>query len=220
MTGFVKNRIVNSQTLGDRLAEARNEKNISLEKAAKELKIAYKYLAALEENKLQDIPGRAYLKNFLRLYCAYLDLNFNDSWQLAKELEAHQTVRRLGIDRRHLFLWPKFIKRTLIILAVVAILAFLLFKVQEIFTPPALKIIEPTDGSIVAARQIKIIGSSEPEVEIVINNRLIFVDNRGKFESDLDLQKGLNLIKITSKKRYSLSQEAVVRVLLNETPAP
>ncbi|MBI5766004.1 hypothetical protein HZA71_02130, partial [Candidatus Falkowbacteria bacterium] len=51
---------------------------------------------------------------------------------------------------------------------------------------------------------------------IIINNNNVFVDNEGGFQTTLDLQNGLNLIKITAKKRYGRAREVDLRVLLNE----
>ncbi|MFA5029953.1 MAG: helix-turn-helix domain-containing protein [Patescibacteria group bacterium] len=221
MNHFISNRIVRGKTLGDKLSEAREDRDVSLEKAAKDLNISYKYLLALEENKLSDLPGRAYVRNFLKLYCAYLKLNFNDCWQAARELETIESVKRQGtINKKIFFAWPRLIRRLLLVFLVAAVFVFLVFKVQEIFAPPPLTINTPKDGSMIADKQVQIIGKSQPEVEILINNKNIFVDKNGEFKTTADLQKGLNLIKITAKKRYSRTSETLIRVLLTEAQTP
>jgi len=118
-----------------------------------------------------------------------------------------------NIEKRYFSQWPKIVKRVLIILAVLAILVFLGFRVQMIFSPPYLDIVEPQDGLIATERQIEIIGASQSEAEIVINNQNILVDNEGVFRTTVDLQKGLNLIKITAKKRYGREKVVELRIL-------
>ena len=59
------------------------------------------------------------------------------------------------------------------------------------------------------------------DTENLLNPRFVFVgahwvDKDGNFSTLVDLQKGLNLIKITAKKRYSRISEAEIRVLFNE----
>lgn len=216
MVRFSRQKIVNSQSLGEKLIEARTEQNIDLEKAAKDLNIAFKYLYALENNKLSDLPGRAYLKNFLEQYCVYLQLNFKDCWKSVPKEEEYISKKYPIIDRKDFFSWPRFIKKAIIILVVVTILFFLAFKIQEIFIAPPLDIVQPNDGLITTEKQVVIIGQSQPEVEIIVNNKNVFVDSQGKFEAVIDLQEGLNLVKITAKKKYSRIRELEIRVLLNE----
>ena len=109
--------------------------------------------------------------------------------------------------------WHQLIRRLAILALIAGVLIFLIFKVQHIFAFPRLEVVSPVDGSMVYEKHLKIVGKSEPEVEIMINNKNFFVDSEGEFSADVDLQKGLNLIKITAKKRYSRIKEVDLRVL-------
>lgn len=213
---FTTRRIVKSKTLGEKLKEARAEKGIALDRAAKDLNIAFKYLEALENNELNKLPGRAYFKIFLRRYCQYLDLDFYDSWKSAKGLPSFNPQKNIDLTTRHFRAWSKTTPKIIAAILILAVLVFLIFRVANIFLPPNLTIASPKDNSVVTNRQIQIIGQSEPEVEVVVNNKNIYVDKTGKFQTDLDLSNGLNLIKITAKKRYSRTQEVDIRVLLKE----
>ena len=86
----------------------------------------------------------------------------------------------------------------------------------KIFSPPVLEISYPLDGSLVSEKQITLRGHSAKEVELIVNNKEIFVDDNGNFETIVDLQKGLNLIKITAKKRYSRIQEKEIKLLFKD----
>ncbi len=216
MSGFSKKRIVNAKSLGDKLIEARVEQSINLAKAAKDLNIAYKYLDALEHNKLSDLPGRAYIEKFLKLYCNYLNLDFKECWRSAKDLKISDPKNIMGINKKHFLSWPHLVRRGVVILVILAILVFLGLKVQDIFIAPPLEISSPTNGMSTTAKQLEVVGQSEPEAEIIINNQNVFADSEGVFVAEVGLQKGLNLIKITAKKRYSRIREVEVRVLLLE----
>ncbi|MFA5047408.1 MAG: helix-turn-helix domain-containing protein [Patescibacteria group bacterium] len=216
MTDLAGIKNIKPDNFGDVLKEARLDRGISLDKASKDLNIAFKYLDALEKNRLRDIPGSNYLKSFLNAYCQYLALDFSDLWDRAKIILEKETRRFQPIEKKHFFVWSKFIKQFLIGLVIVVLAAFLIIRVDEIFRPPYLRVIQPLDGSITTSTQILIKGESQKEAEIVINNKLVFVDNRGGFETVVDLQNGLNLIKITAKKRYSRVSAVEVRVLLTE----
>lgn len=64
--------------VGEILRQARQEKGISLSQAEEDTKIRVKYLMALEEDNYAVIPGKAYVKGFLKIYSNYLGLNSED----------------------------------------------------------------------------------------------------------------------------------------------
>jgi len=61
-----------------KLKEARENKNISFEKASEDTRISLKFLKALEEEKYEIFPAEVYLKGFMRIYSEYLGLNSNE----------------------------------------------------------------------------------------------------------------------------------------------
>lgn len=119
-----------------------------------------------------------------------------------------------SLEKKYFLMWPHFLRRFVGILAIVLIVAFLGFSVERIFSAPSLVIFEPMDDLITKSQRLDIIGRSEPEAEVIINNRNIAIDAGGNFKTSVDLQNGLNLIKITAKKRYGRVREVDLRVLL------
>lgn len=63
------------QTVGDMLREKREEFDIDLREAADYLRIRYVYLLALEEGRVDDLPGATYALGFVRAYADYLGLD-------------------------------------------------------------------------------------------------------------------------------------------------
>jgi hypothetical protein len=66
-----------------------------------------------------------------------------------------------------------------------------------------LKIVEPANSVIINDFVIDVIGETEVGAEVKINGKMIFLNKDGYFRETISLQKGLNLIKITAKKKYS-----------------
>lgn len=62
------------QTDGTRLREAREQKGVTLEEAARVTRIAKAYLKALEDDSHDRLPNEAYARGFQRAYARYLDL--------------------------------------------------------------------------------------------------------------------------------------------------
>jgi len=75
------------QTIGQRLKTAREEKNITLEKAFEATRIRVIYLQALEADDLSSMPSPVQARGYLRNYAEYLELNLD---QLLEEVRASQ----------------------------------------------------------------------------------------------------------------------------------
>jgi cytoskeleton protein RodZ len=61
--------------VGEELRDARLALGVSLEEMADELRINRRYLAALEEGRVRDLPGIAYATGFVRSYAQILGLD-------------------------------------------------------------------------------------------------------------------------------------------------
>lgn len=213
MSALIKNNQA-PNPLGDRLREARASLGVSLSKASKDLGVAVKYLEAIENNRPKQLPGREYFNFFLKKYCSYLKLDFLVLQELVdKQPENHSTDEAKNFN---LFSWSKFHRSFFSFIAIVALLSFLFWNIEAIFRPPELEIFSPTDGIITFERQLEVKGRSTKEAEVSINNQPVLVDSDGSFDALIDLQKGLNLIKISAKKRYGRASTAEIRVLFNE----
>jgi len=66
-------------------------------------------------------------------------------------------------------------------------------------TPPELEIIQPTDNITISEENNKfeVIGKTESEVTVLVNEHLVVVDKEGNFKYPLTLSLGENNIKIT-----------------------
>ena len=70
-----ESRPVEAVRVGDELREARLALGISLEAMAEQLRINRRYLAALEEGRVGDLPGMAYGIGFVRSYAQAMGLD-------------------------------------------------------------------------------------------------------------------------------------------------
>lgn len=76
MVRLKSNKTKNSaSSIGGRLKKARLDKGLSLEEAHKDTKIHPRVLEAIEEDRLEKILGRTYVKAFIRNYAHYLGLD-------------------------------------------------------------------------------------------------------------------------------------------------
>ncbi|HRN49871.1 MAG TPA: DUF4115 domain-containing protein [Anaerolineales bacterium] len=73
------------QTVGRALSQQREERGITLERAAEATHIRKHYLQALEEGNFGALPSAAQVRGFLRAYASYLDLDAEDLFELLRQ---------------------------------------------------------------------------------------------------------------------------------------
>ena len=83
------------EKIGEVLAKARLQKNITLQDAENDTKIRVKYLNALEADDFAVIPGRVYVVGFLRTYAKYLGL---DDQKLVAIYQAENKLAALQME--------------------------------------------------------------------------------------------------------------------------
>lgn len=85
------------------LKQARINANLSIEEVSKKLNIRKHYIAALEENRLSEIPSPVYVKGYMKMYAGLLgieldpiDLNFTKD-ECSKKITHAFSKAKLGI---------------------------------------------------------------------------------------------------------------------------
>ncbi|MFZ5754620.1 MAG: helix-turn-helix domain-containing protein [Bacillota bacterium] len=78
--------------IGESLRKARLEKGLSLEVIEKDTKIRRRYLEALENEHWDVIPGRVYLRGFLKTYSRYLGLDDVSLLAALNDVITHQEM--------------------------------------------------------------------------------------------------------------------------------
>jgi len=131
--------------IGEIFKATRLKLGLSLTDVENETKIRSKYLEAIEEENFELIPGRVYLKGFIRTYAKYLGIDDNEeivrfledfrapTYEIEKEGAFQQKSDPKGIPRKYIT----------VILGIVAILVLLgvqnfyeKFLKQEVVAPP------------------------------------------------------------------------------------
>ncbi|MCR4580346.1 MAG: helix-turn-helix domain-containing protein [Treponema sp.] len=116
------------ESYGKLLRNAREEKNLDLDKISREISIERRYLEGLENEDNGVFPGEAYLTGFLRNYSNYLELDAEFLLKLYKNKQIQEAPLPQGLygKRRSRYLIPGIIIPSAILLSVVIVLSILL----------------------------------------------------------------------------------------------
>ncbi len=212
---------IKNKTVGEILEESRREQNLSLEEAASETHIHPKQLTALEAGDYGNLPGGVYSEKILETYANFLNIDFSG---LKKIFEKETILSRKPnqktfvpkISAKNFLVTPRLIKISLAAIAVLLLLTYLGFEINNIFSPPPLDISSPSDNLITDKSTIEVIGQTEKEVKIKINDQEVQIDTEGNFRESVSLKTGLNVIKISAAKKRGRENIIYRQVILKE----
>ena len=219
MPEFTPKKLPLDETPGEKLRQRRHYKNLKIEAVAKTLNIRVEYLLALEEERFDKLPAGLYGKNFLKEYALFLGLapaEFIKYWNQQTDPAAPKNpFSQKIVKKRKFIIFPKIIRNSLVIAAVLICFLYLIFYFKNLTFPPNLTIIEPANNLLTVNRSITVSGWSDPEAAIKINNEAILNGSNGYFSQTVNLKKGLNSLVITAQKPYS-QETTVTREILVE----
>ena len=81
--------------IGDLLRAAREELRLSLDQSARLLHIRLRYIDALEQGRLNELPGITYTKGYLQAYASFLGLDKDEVLRRFENIEEHLTRKHI-----------------------------------------------------------------------------------------------------------------------------
>ena len=88
-----ENTVLEAARVGEELREARIALGVSVEDAASQLRINKRYLMALEEGRVKDLPGAAYALGFVRSYATALGLDADDAVRRFRDMSGTSATK-------------------------------------------------------------------------------------------------------------------------------
>ena len=227
--GFVKTS-VGTLTLGERLKKIRSERRVSLNEISRYTKIPMKYLEYLDEGMYDKLPVDVYVKGFLKNYAEYLGI---DEKVLIRLYEKERGIQnnldksrgkkdeepRKPISISFFVLTPKLIIITLAILLVGGGVFYLYREVGSVSDAPKLIILSPENNLTVSRNSISIEGATDQDAKIFINDQPILTSDEGKFNENITLQSGTNVITVKSVNRLNKETSETLTIQSDYQPS-
>jgi cytoskeletal protein RodZ len=221
MTAFTARQVLSEyKSIGDQLRSTRLQKDWSVLEVARRLKVRPEYVRALEDEDYAALPGGIYGKIFLKKYVNLLGLDYkNIVKNFIKERKIYlsdedDVFSKKVIKRHRLVVFPRVFRNLLIILAIVTCVLYLGFYLKKITAAPNLVILEPASNQVQRELNVSIVGQTEPESEVAINGQVVLIDKSGGFSQIIALKKGVNIIVVKAKKKYSREQTVTRQILV------
>lgn len=197
------------RTVGEMLKIRRTEKKLTLEDVEKKIRIRKKFLLALEENDWNKLPSTAYIKGFLRNYSSFLGLAPEETIAVFRRQFAQKEKSGLlptGVTKPLNAPKVRFTPYTIIVISTIAFLTlffgYLFLQYISIVNPPNLIVDKPLEGEILTSSKVEVLGTTDSDATVAINNQQIASSDNGKFSTTLTLLPGINKIVIESTSKY------------------
>lgn len=209
------------QNVGQMLKSRRQALRLSLAQVEIDTKIRGKFLSALESGNYSSLPNDIYSRGFVQHYASHLGLD-------GPQVAAAYVAERGGVDeartkrpmlergRRIVFTGP-LVTIGGVVMAVIAILWYLLWQFSALAAPPALELSSPDADRVLAGAVIDVAGKTTPGSDISVNDSPVLTDTDGNFSEKLALQDGVNTIRVTAKSKLGKST-VVTRNVLAKLP--
>lgn len=231
---FRRKTIRSDQTLGERLQSARTVHKLTLDDAEEQTHVRWKYLAALEQGRFDDLPEEVYAVGFVHRYAQFLGLDPAEAVTqyrcermaarklglVPEQLPAEQSRLRVNDSVREVrwAVTPKLFWLGASLLVIFAIAGYIWYQVSGFMSAPQLDLAQLQPQMTVSSPTISIQGTTEGFAQVTINAEPVATDPNGNFQQDVHLAPGLNTIEIAARNRLNKETKKQIRVVATYNP--
>lgn len=198
------------QTLGEKLRALRRGQSVTLDVIERDTHIQRRYLEALERGRYDQLPEPMYTRNFIRAYARALKADEQYFIELYEEecgrcdLLDPMRLPRQRVRKGSMFNLPRVVAAGMVALVMAAVVGYFGWQVTELTRPPEVVLYAPEDGMATETALLPVQGEvMKGEVTLTINNEPVVLNADNTFALTVDLERGLNIIIIEAKRRYS-----------------
>ncbi|MEK7459238.1 MAG: helix-turn-helix domain-containing protein [Patescibacteria group bacterium] len=219
--GFVMRKLDRvPKTLGEKLRALRRGQGVTLDVIEHDTHIQRRYLEALERGRYEELPEPMYTRNFIRAYARALEADEQYFIELYEEecgrcdLLTPMRLPRQRVRKGSLFNVPRVVTAGMIAFVMLGVVGYFGWQVTELIRPPEVVLYAPEDGMATASALLPVTGLvMKGEVTLTINDEPVVVNADNTFALTVDLERGLNVIKVEAKRRYSRTAVTYRRVV-------
>ncbi len=200
------------QSLGDRLRAARENLGLAPEAVCRELQIAPRFLAGLEENNLAVFPARVYALSFIRKLLALYTCDdaereailaeFDVEWDIRAARDRGGAAKPLPGAKARSVITPRRIAAASAALLFAGLAGFFALRIETFVDAPELSVTAPANYAALADPIVRVQGRAIREGRLTVNGRELAVADDGAFDEAIELSPGLNILEFILENRF------------------
>lgn len=207
------------KTVGNIFRQAREMKRLTLEDVERATKIRKKFLEDIERDDYANLPSPAYAKGFVKNYSAYLGLDETSILAYYRRQTKEVPKSSLLPKKVDAALAPAPLRMTpgrflglLVGVFVIIFIGYLALQYRTIQQPPALTLESPKENLVSNENRIEVLGATDPDATVTINDVSVLVRSDGKFFDQVELESGVNKVTVTATSRFGKTTTVVREV--------
>ena len=209
------------RSIGEILKKAREKKRLTVEDVHKIIKIQPKYLRSMENDDYSIFSSKVHSKGFLKLYSEFLGISVDEVtalWRRDYE-KAFEKVNlkefkiSKDLEKPKVIVTPSVLIVTLAVVAVLSFFGYLFYQYKTYTGVPNLEVFSPEENLVSSMDILDIIGKTDLDSSVFINNQEIVSGPDGSFARSVKLKEGLNTFSIRSVNRLNKETEIVRTVI-------
>ena len=160
--------------------------------------VPQRFIVSLVDGDFKNLPSEPYIRGYLFKVAGVLDADPNFLWRSFRQSsEIHSSGSADLLPANRFSLQRISSKKVWIVLIVLIVLGFLGFRVDSILGMPTLEITLPETTT---SQTINVTGKVNPGDTLTLNNEVVYPDERGQFEKEVQLETGLNTLEFRAKR--------------------
>ncbi len=210
--------------VGEILKTRRLQLKKTVSQVARETNMSEEKIYSIEKNSFNSFDSQLHTSGFIKIYAKTLGLNVDKVLAVyRRDYNAPEDVKKKKFQNLNNQTQEKEkIGKYILILIPIALILFtisyLYVQYYNFQNPPHLEIFEPKGNVTTEEEKITIKGQTEEWATVEINNTTIALDNYNKFEEEISLQEGNNIITIKATKVRNTSRESTEIINITYTP--
>ncbi len=213
------------ETLGEYLAEVRQQLNLTLEEVAQKTGVYEKFIFYIEAGKYHQLPPDVYVLGFLKKLAEVYAISQDallEQYKKERGIVEHVARERIAPKSgwrgwlKNVTVTPKLI--TIASSVTIGVFAFFYIVIQvfAINKTPALTIVEPRTDSVIKGTSVVVSGKTEPGITVSMNGQNIFVKTDGSFQTTVGVAPGQKELKIEAQNKFGKKSEQLLALRVEE----
>ncbi len=172
--------------------------------------VPQRFIASLVRGDFNDLPSEPYIRGYLFKIAGVLDADPNFLWRSFRQsTETRSSGGEDLLPANRFGLRKISSKKVWIALLAIILLGFLGLRLNSILGKPTLEVTLP---ETTASQIISVTGKVNPDDTLTLNNEVVYPNESGGFEKEVQLESGLNTLEFKVKRRLGRETRVVKQV--------
>ncbi|MDP1743445.1 MAG: helix-turn-helix domain-containing protein [Candidatus Amesbacteria bacterium] len=206
------------KSIGQLLQASRVAKKLDIADVARITKIRSQYLVALEADDYSQLPSNPVARGFIKNYAQFLNINVDQILAIFRRDFVENTDGKIvprGFENpleEFSFWTPKTTTIMIVVCLLTLFTSYLTYQYRIMVGAPTLTIMRPIDKYKTDQDTVEIVGATDPEAILSVNNQLVALDKGGTFRFRVPLTGESTTVTIVAASKYGKTRSQTLTV--------